>query len=358
MNRNKSLAYIDNDTNSDMKNITTLLLFFFCLTQGSLCQVNNVIYLNDEFKEVKREDATYYRVSSPLSDGTSKLLVQTYYRNGQIKSKTYCYSQLCVQMDGYYISYHENGTKEEEGERVESAKSGVWNKWYDNGQQKETAAYVMGSKTGLWKTWHDNGQLKEVGETVGDWNTALHLQNKLISYWDKSGQQLIIDGNGAIAYYHEDTLAISSTGQYKNGFKIGVWKGYTKDNRLKYEETYKKDRVTGLSWDEDGNEFNYDNLEEQPGPNGGMAAFYKYVGKTMRYPNDARRLGLEGRVFVQFEVDKNGELIQIKTIKGVGSGCDKEAERVVKNSPRWKPGKQRGQPVKVRMILPITFRLS
>ena len=102
----------------------------------------------------------------------------------------------------------------------------------------------------------------------------------------------------------------------------------------------------------------FDIVEDQPGPPGGMAAFYKYIGKTMKYPNQARRMGIEGRVFVQFVVDKTGKLTDIRAIKGIGAGCDEEAVRVLKSAPRWTPGKQRGRPVKVRMILPITFKLS
>ncbi len=99
-------------------------------------------------------------------------------------------------------------------------------------------------------------------------------------------------------------------------------------------------------------------VEQQPIPDGGMAAFYKYVGKHLKYPAQARRMGIEGRVFVQFVVDKDGSITSVQSVKGIGAGCDEEAVRVIKGAPRWKPGKQRGRPVKVRMILPITFKLQ
>ncbi|WOK05526.1 energy transducer TonB [Imperialibacter roseus] len=99
-------------------------------------------------------------------------------------------------------------------------------------------------------------------------------------------------------------------------------------------------------------------VEDQPEPNGGMAAFYAYVGKNMKYPNQARRMGVEGKVFVQFVVDKDGSITEVQAIKGIGAGCDEEAVRVIQEAAKWKPGKQRGRPVKVRMILPITFKLG
>lgn len=99
-------------------------------------------------------------------------------------------------------------------------------------------------------------------------------------------------------------------------------------------------------------------VEDQPEPNGGMGAFYEYLGKKIRYPEQARRMGVEGRVFVEFVVDKDGSLTEIKVVKGIGAGCDDEAIRVLKNAPKWKPGKQRGRPVKVKMTVPVFFKLS
>ncbi|MEQ8546892.1 MAG: energy transducer TonB [Cyclobacteriaceae bacterium] len=99
-------------------------------------------------------------------------------------------------------------------------------------------------------------------------------------------------------------------------------------------------------------------VEDQPEFPGGMAAFYKYVGDNMKYPSTARRMGIEGRVYVQFVVDKVGNVTEVKAVKGIGAGCDEEAERVLRQSPKFKPGKQRGRAVKVRMVLPIIFRLS
>ncbi|MFP4093937.1 MAG: energy transducer TonB [Cyclobacteriaceae bacterium] len=99
-------------------------------------------------------------------------------------------------------------------------------------------------------------------------------------------------------------------------------------------------------------------VEDQPTPSGGMQAFYEFVGKNMKYPSQARRMGIEGKVFVQFVVDKDGSLSDVKAIKGIGAGCDEEAVRVIKSAPKWNPGKQRGRPVRVRMVLPITFKLG
>lgn len=98
-------------------------------------------------------------------------------------------------------------------------------------------------------------------------------------------------------------------------------------------------------------------VEEPAVPEGGINSFYKYLVDNMKYPPQARRLGIEGKVMLQFVVDKNGLIGDVSVLRGIGSGCDEEAVRVMKNAPPWKPGKQRGKPVKQRCIMPISFKI-
>lgn len=98
-------------------------------------------------------------------------------------------------------------------------------------------------------------------------------------------------------------------------------------------------------------------VEEEATPVGGTEAFYKFLRKNLQYPRKAKNLGIEGRVYVEFVVDEKGVVTQAKTIRGIGYGCDEEAERVIKMI-RWNPAKQRARPVKVRMTLPINFQLG
>lgn len=97
-------------------------------------------------------------------------------------------------------------------------------------------------------------------------------------------------------------------------------------------------------------------VEDQPEPYGGMTAFYEYIKNNLEYPKYAKRNGVTGKVFLQFIVDKEGRIGNIKVVKGIGYGCDEEAARVLANSPKWKPGKQRGRCVKVKMTIPIMFK--
>ena len=99
-------------------------------------------------------------------------------------------------------------------------------------------------------------------------------------------------------------------------------------------------------------------VEESAAPKGGMQAFYKYVGEKIKYPAQARRMGIEGRVFVEFVINKDGSLSDVRSIKGIGAGCDEEAVRIIQSAPAWSPGKQRGKAVKQRYTLPIIFKLG
>ncbi len=92
-------------------------------------------------------------------------------------------------------------------------------------------------------------------------------------------------------------------------------------------------------------------------PGGGQEALFKYLQKTMKYPQIAKENGIQGTVFVNFVVGKDGKIRDAKILRGVNKMLDEEAIRVVKAMPSWKPGKQRGKPVSVSYNLPIKFTL-
>ena len=99
-------------------------------------------------------------------------------------------------------------------------------------------------------------------------------------------------------------------------------------------------------------------LNNQPSPKAGFKEFFKYVSENLKYPEEAKKLGLEGKVFVQFIVDDKGKLTKVQAVKGIGGGCDEEAIRVLKDAPNWNPAMVVDMPVKTRMILPITYQFG
>ncbi|CAM3678914.1 energy transducer TonB [Mucilaginibacter galii] len=104
----------------------------------------------------------------------------------------------------------------------------------------------------------------------------------------------------------------------------------------------------------DGNIIFDGGLDIMPEPFGGSAAWSKFIQRTLRYPET----DMEGRVTISFIVEKDGHLSDIQVVKGVSADLDREALRVIKLAPAWKPGKQNGQPVRVRYTIPIVFQMN
>lgn len=99
-------------------------------------------------------------------------------------------------------------------------------------------------------------------------------------------------------------------------------------------------------------------VESMPGFPGGEVAMKRYLAENIQYPQMARESGIQGRVFVTFVVEKDGNVTDVKVLRGIGGGCDEEAIRVIKNMPKWQAGKQRGKPVRVQFNMPIMFKLN
>jgi protein TonB len=137
--------------------------------------------------------------------------------------------------------------------------------------------------------------------------------------------------HGLFTYYYSNGHK-SSQGVYNNGTDLNKWD----------------------YWNEDGSEF----VETMPEFTGGLDAMISFLQKEIKYPKDARRKNIEGRVIVQFVVGTEGEISQIEIVKSVYPSLDAEAIRVVSKMPKWKPGTQNGKPVFVKFTLPISFKLN
>ncbi|ARS39101.1 hypothetical protein CA265_05185 [Sphingobacteriaceae bacterium GW460-11-11-14-LB5] len=99
-------------------------------------------------------------------------------------------------------------------------------------------------------------------------------------------------------------------------------------------------------------------VDEYPEFNGGAKAWSKYMERNLRYPYQAQEENVQGKVFVSFVVEKDGSVTDVKVLRGLGFGCDEEAIKVIKKSPLWKPGKNRGVPVRVKYNMAINFTIS
>jgi TonB family protein len=98
-------------------------------------------------------------------------------------------------------------------------------------------------------------------------------------------------------------------------------------------------------------------VEIAPSFPGGMQAFNKFIAQNIQYPELAKQNNVSGRVFIQFIVEKDGSLSDLKILRDPGSGLGDEAMRVIKSSPKWKPGMQNGKVVRVQYTVPVNFSL-
>lgn len=100
-------------------------------------------------------------------------------------------------------------------------------------------------------------------------------------------------------------------------------------------------------------------VEENPEfLDGGTAGLMQYLGRNIKYPTIAQDNGTEGRVTVQFVVNKDGSIVDVKVLRGIDPYLDKEAVRVISSMPKWKPGKQRSKPVRCKFTVPVMFKLQ
>ena len=99
-------------------------------------------------------------------------------------------------------------------------------------------------------------------------------------------------------------------------------------------------------------------VEDMPEFPGGMEKLLEYLSKNIKYPAIAQENNIQGQVIINFVVNKDGSIVDPKVMKSLDAACDKEALRVVSKMPKWKPGKQRGKPVRVTYTVPVRFRLT
>lgn len=129
----------------------------------------------------------------------------------------------------------------------------------------------------------------------------------------------------------------------------------SEDKNLNHEIVWIAPEVEAEEVDED---IIVDHVEHMPEFPGGMTALMKYLGSNIKYPTISQEVGSQGRVIVQFVVNKDGTIVNPTVVRGVDAYLDKEAVRVISSMPKWKPGVQNGKKVRVKYTVPVVFRLQ
>ena len=246
--------------------------------------------------------ASYYRETE--QKGNMYLVRDFYAAGNQLAMEASC-SQVVPRLlyEGSYKTYHKNGEVMEEGNYKDNEKRGLWKSFYENGQQEKEMLYEQ--------------------------DKALYQQ-----HWDESGNAQLVNGTG---HYTQNKYV-----------SIGV----------QYMEILDHLLIASYSVNPASSDTTYIVVQETASYKGGMPALHKSIAKTLRYPPDARRNGIEGKIFVEFIVERDGTVSDVGVIKGLEGGLNEEAERVMKLMNKWIPGKVKGRTVRQRMVLPIAFRLG
>lgn len=171
-----------------------------------------------------------------------------------------------------------------------------------------------------------NGTLREEYNSISKNNETEYIQ-----VYSKEGKALLIDGNAFVISDDE------KEGKLYRDYKV----------------------VERYVVNDEGQNIYLSTLGESAFGMESIEPFYKHVGNTMNYPLEAKRLGIQGRVFVQFIVDEEGKTQDIKVLKGIGGGCDEEAEKVIKTYKGWKIStNHKGEKIAMRVTIPLVFKLD
>lgn len=305
-----------------------------CIYMNVAAQRQNTYFITKNGKYVTNADsADIIRIVKENENGSSLYSTNEFYHSGNKKSIGFSSTIDPPTYEGQFISY------------------------FENGKRKQLMNYKNGKIIDTVYSYYPNGQLYSV---IG----YSHLKDSTINYIktlkDSTGNVLVSDGNGSAIMYDPDFGYINGKGNIKNGEYDGAWSGELRTgDTLTYKETYVNGKmISGESTDRKGNVYHYTQSEVKPTFKGGMAAFFKYIGRTVRYPENMVRNRTQGVARIKFVVFKNGEIGNLQVINQVQPEFANEAMRVIKTAKGWEPGTMKGRKVNVYYVIPINFTLN
>jgi len=328
--------------------------------------------------------------------------------------RTATYDTVAYNFNGRVEDRFVNGELQMEGNYVFGLKEGEFTFFYENGVMESTGRFESNSRSGLWKYFYRNGiprQELEFTPVFGDEPTILFLN-------DSTGKRILTNGTGrwmeVVHLVRGTRLAI--TGEYKDNEKNGKWEVRSTPGKNVVTEYFNKGRfvngfakingegmeifepqnysnlppekfaitegfrarpkvdfnmyprlkyllrggepVVNYIWDEGDPVFTKPDVSAKP--HDSFDDMYRALGKIMEYPEEAQVQGIQGKVYVEFLVDRGGNLRRFKVVKGIGGGCDEEAIRILEayaDKNQWSPAMNLGKPVKQLLLLALVFEL-
>jgi TonB family protein len=377
------------------------LLFIVAMPVFAMSQKMGKFFYNKQWELTTRDSAAYVRmcVYDTLANYFVGPVVDMYLSGKPQMKGTY----KATKKEGDFTFYYENGVIESTGMFENDRRIGVWKFNHPNGKPRLEAEFNNATK--ILALYDETGNTL-ISNGKGDWyeeyeeykvSGKVIVTGKLRNY-QKHGDWICKLSDGRLVYTEE-----YKNGEFIRGYTypggIRTRNGLPQGNQLILPFKFIVTEAFGASGNadfesypfldvlrRDGNSFyNAKNVsftdslggkvaaDSRTGmeirdetsdvmpspPDGGMAAVYRFVGGEARYPPNARRQGIQGKVYISFIVGRDGRLNSFSIVKGLSPECDEEVLRVFKKygtQHRWNPGSQRGKPVPVRIVMPFTFK--
>jgi TonB family protein len=310
------------------KAIIILFLSVLFVNVASAQKKDSITYFmtNEDKIATSAGNADYVRIIYPPDSTFDKdlYIVRDFYINGKPKliAKSYSKTQN-LKLQGSYIDYFPNGRKK-------SMKS------YEKGRLVDDAA-----------EYYPNGKLYCLKKY------SLKNEVTLLECRDTIGNILAKNSKGKWIIYDDDFKFLAK-GSVENGRQEGEWTGI-EINGDKRKGIFHNGVYTSGNLFVDNKKIYGSEIEVLPSFKDGDLGFVRFIAQMIHYPSMARRYDVQGRVIVSFVIEVDGSLNDIKVVKGIGGGCDEEAVRAIKLSPRWTPGTINGMPVRVKYNVPVQF---
>ncbi len=284
-----------------------------------------------------------------FSNGARRDSIRAFKIIAQADDLTGSREELIVQKDGKILtqtSYPGNG-KPSQSRKI----------YYLSGMLKEERR-PLGINTTRIEDWYENGQLRSVMDLTDGVKYAVG------QVWDQAGNQTVQQGKGwaKIGVNPFDERAVYEEGQVLDSLKTGRWTGKLADSTLVYEEIYESGEFKKGVANVEGTSVDYltpfASSPQFKGENG-VQDMYRFLGQNIRYPIEASRSKITGKVILSFMVNKDGSSSDFQIEKSAHKALDQEALRVAKlMGGHWQPAQMKGRAIRIRYTLPISFGIQ
>jgi TonB family protein len=323
-----------------MRKLGFLIAFISLVGIANAQLKQNVYFLKNDGKEAALQDsADFIRIITEPESGAVNFKLIEIYPNEKKKAMGEVSSFNPLIYEGPFVSF------------------------YPNGKQETRVSYLKNKRIGLGYEFHPNGKLKAIKDyDLKRVDLESGINEKFMFFADSAGNELIKDGNGHFVsrYLYQNTDEVAEEGDYKDGLKTNTWALQYLNKNWSYKEQYEKGKLISGESLIDGVIYHYNKIDQQPDYKGGMDEFYLAIQKSIRFPNDASQKEISGKVFLSFEIEKDGSITNIKLERSLFPSLDREAIRVLRyaSEGKWISGRQHGIPVKVKYNIPISFTIT